>query len=63
MEQALLELICRIVEEKKQSGAFPEYVLSKEVYDEVSKSLNSLYSQGKIKVGKTLNYKWIVIPS
>lgn len=57
MEQALLELISRIVEEKKQSGAFPQHVLSKEVYDEVARSLNSLYSQGKIKVGNTLNYK------
>lgn len=61
MEQALLEVISRIVEEKKQSGVFPNYALSKEVYDEVSKSLNSLYSQGKIKVGDTLNYKWIVV--
>ena len=61
MEEALLEVISRIVETKKQSGVFPNYALSREVYEEVAKSLNSLYLQGKIKVGDTLNYKWIAI--
>ena len=61
MEEALLEVISRIVEVKRQSGTFPLNATSREVYDEVAKSLNNLYSKGKIKVGDTLNYKWIVI--
>lgn len=61
MEEALLEVINRIVEVKRQSGVFPLNATSREVYDEVAKSLNSLYTQGKIEVGDTLNYKWIVI--
>lgn len=61
MEEALLEVISRIVEEKKQSGVFPIYALSRDVYNDVAKTLNKLYSEGKIKVGKTLNDKWIEI--
>ena len=61
MEEALLEVISRIVETKKQSGVFPTYALSREVYNEVAKTLNKLYSEGKIKVGNTLNDKWIEI--
>lgn len=61
MEDALLEVIRRIVEDKRKSDIFPDYALSKEVYEEVGRSLNNLYAQGKIKVGQTLNYKWIEI--
>lgn len=61
MEESLLEVISRIVENKKQSGVFPTYALSREVYSEVAKTLNKLYSEGKIKVGNTLNDKWIEI--
>lgn len=61
MEEALLEVINRIVENKRQSGVFPLNATSREVYDEVAKSLNNLYTQGKIEVGDTLNYKWIVV--
>lgn len=34
--------------------------LSKAVNDELRKELNNLFSQGKIKVGDTLNGKYIV---
>lgn len=61
MEEALINTITRIVENKRQSGIMPCHALKMEVFDEVTKGLNSLYLQRKIKVGNTLNDKWIEI--
>jgi len=63
MEEVLLEIINRIAENKRLSCVSPTYSqrieLDREVLKEVSKGLNQLYADGKIKVGNTLNDKWI----
>ena len=61
MEEAILELISRMTEEKRLSCKFPTYVQRLEIDKMVSAALNKLYADGRIRVGKTANDKWIEI--
>lgn len=59
MEEALFKLIGIIADRKAALGIVPTHALRSEIEQEVSKALNQLYTDGRIKVGKTLNSKWI----
>ena len=59
MEEALMQVINEIVQDKQSARKFPTYATKREVYDKVRKALNNLWAQGRIKVGDTINDKWI----
>ena len=59
MEEALLKVIEEIVKEKQASKIFPCYATKIEVYDRVRQALNTLWAQGRIRVGDTISDKWI----
>lgn len=61
MEEILLITIQNIQDRKAVSGIAPIHVLRSEIDKVVNDCLNSLYSQKKIEVGKTLNSNWIKI--
>lgn len=61
MEEALLQAISEIIADKKQKNLVPSHALKNEVFDKVTETLNSLYKQGKINVGETINHKWITV--
>lgn len=61
MEEVLLQAISEIIADKKQRNEAPLHALNTEVFEKVSQSLNSLYRQGKINVGETINHKWITV--
>jgi len=61
MEEIVYNLIREIQERKSGNGLAPTHVLRIELEVEVSKALNKLYEQGRIKVGKSLNDKWISV--
>ena len=65
MEELVLDVISRIIEEKRLSCKFPTYAikveLDKEISKKVTESLNTLFADGKIKVGETINSKYIEI--
>lgn len=59
----IYELIKKAKADKQERGGAPSYVVLSElqsiVLEELRKELNSLYSQGKIRVGETLNSKYV----
>jgi DNA-directed RNA polymerase delta subunit len=64
----LTEIIINIENEKKGRNIFPFHALFREVVKEsgletkeVRRQLNILYKQGKIKVGETINDKYITL--
>lgn len=59
MEEALLDIIKLIENEKRDERREPHFALRMEVYARVNDALNNLYKQGRIKVGDTINDKWI----
>lgn len=61
MEEVLYNLIKHIQERKTNSGVAPAHVLKIEIDTEVNKALNNLYKDGKIRIGRTLNDKWISV--
>lgn len=61
MEEALIQTIQKIIDEKIANKVMPEVATVIELDHEISKALNSLYKQGRIKTGKTINSRWITI--
>jgi hypothetical protein len=59
MEEALLQFITETVARNKKAGKEPSHCVYRDVREEVSRALNSLYRQGLIESGNTLNDKWI----
>ena len=63
----ITEIINQIEEDKKARNVFPTYALFLEIVrihgnrDEVKDELNKLYKEGKIKIGETVNDKYILI--
>ena len=67
----LKNIIFKIIADKKQRNIEPTHALFKEVFDratiegiaadEIRNGLNELYLAGEIKVGETINDKWIRI--
>lgn len=61
MEEELLKLLQKMKQSKLNARVEPSYVLRIDLNKEINKSLNKLYSDGRISVGETLNDKWIDI--
>lgn len=61
MEELLLEFLKKGTEERKANGTFPFNLSRMELNRKIDQSLNSLYKQGKIKVGDTINDKYIEV--
>lgn len=59
MEEALMQVIREIVQEKQSARKFPTHATKRDVYDKVRQALNTLWAQGRIKVGDTINDRWI----
>ena len=67
----LMNIILKVIADKKQRNIEPSHALFKEVFDratiegiaadEIRNGLNELYLAGEIEVGDTLNDKWIRI--
>jgi hypothetical protein len=59
----VLDTIRRLTEEKRAANRFPTHVLfidlQKQVAQQVRDELNALHRDGIIKVGKTVNDKYI----
>jgi len=65
MEDILIEIIRAIQNEKKQRGYAICHALKLEVYrvidGEVTMALKNLHEQGRIKIGDTINDKYILL--
>jgi hypothetical protein len=61
MEEILYQLIKDISERKSMEGIAPTHVMKIDIDRLVANSLNNLHKQGRIKVGRTINDKWISI--
>jgi hypothetical protein len=58
-QQAILSIIKQIENEKLLKYIEPHYALLSDINAVVRKTLNELYLQGSVKVGDTINDKWI----
>jgi len=59
MEEALLETIREIINQKSEASQAPLLVTRMEIEQEVSRALNALFKRKAILVGRTANDKWI----
>lgn len=59
IEEALMQVIREIVEEKQSACKHPTLATKRDVYEKVRHALNNLWAQGRIKVGDTINDRWI----
>ena len=57
--EALFAEIKRLEQGRIDAHRFPSYVLHTDIVQHVSSALNALYKAGRIKVGRTLNNKYI----
>lgn len=57
--EALFAEIKRLEQERIDAHRFPNYVLHTDIVQHVSSTLNALYKAGRIKVGRSLNDKYI----
>ena len=60
IEEALMQVIREIVQEKQSARRFPTHATKMEIYEKVRQALNTLWAQGRIRVGDTINDKWII---
>lgn len=56
---ALYAEIQRMIQARRDAHRIPEHVLYRELLTHVSSALNTLYKDGSIKVGLTINDKYI----
>ncbi|MFB5946108.1 hypothetical protein [Albibacterium profundi] len=61
MEEALLNFISLAIEEDKAQGKYPEHLTRMDLSKKMDKVLNTLFKEGKINVGETLNDKYITV--
>lgn len=59
--EAVFEELARLQEAKHAATRVPEHTLYRELGAHLSAALNSLYKQGRIRVGDTVNDKYIII--
>lgn len=59
--EAVFEELARLQEAKHAANRVPEHTLYRELGAHLSAALNSLYKQGRIRVGDTVNDKYIII--
>jgi hypothetical protein len=55
-----MQLNREIVQEKQSESIFPTHATKLEVYEKVRQALNTLWAQGRIRVGDTINDRWII---
>lgn len=61
MDDLILQLLNRVKDEKKAAGVGPDLVTLGNINNSIKQSLNRLFKAGKIKVGDTMNDKYITI--
>lgn len=61
MDELVLQMLTMVSEEKKLAGIGPDHVTMSNLVDSIKQSLNHLYREKKIRVGDTLNDKYITI--
>lgn len=61
MEEAILSYIQNEKTRKESNNIYPTYVLNIDIYNEVNRVIDKLYTDGKISIGDTVNHKWIAI--
>ncbi|WP_138481587.1 hypothetical protein [Dyadobacter bucti] len=59
MDDLVLQIINACIQQRKDSGLTPHHVTLINLDRSIKDSLNRLYSAGKIKVGDTINDKYI----
>ena len=59
-DEALLAELAAAEEEKRAAGIAPAHTLRRELARRIDASLNRLYAAGRIKVGDTVNDKYII---
>lgn len=59
IEEALMQVIREIVQEKQSACKYPTLATKRDVYEKVRQALNTLWAQDRIRVGDTINDKWI----
>jgi len=58
-KSALLDEIQRMEQARRDAHRIPEHILYRELISHISTALNALYKDEKIKVGPTINDKYI----
>ena len=61
LSEAIFRTISAIERGKEAAGKMPSHAMYEEVIMAVRTALNTLYSQGRINVGDTINSKFITI--
>lgn len=65
MEDYILFLIKQMIEDKEQNNIFPTHVMTNDLYRKIientKNTLNQLYKENKIQVGKTINDSYITL--
>ncbi len=65
MKDYILSLINQMIEEKQNNNIFPTHVITNDLYKRIMENakntLNQLYKEDKIQVGKTVNDTYITI--
>ncbi|KQS33958.1 hypothetical protein [Dyadobacter sp. Leaf189] len=61
MDELVLQLVEELIRNRKDRGIAPAHATFVELVTEVRQSLNRLHIKGKIKVGNTINDKYIDI--
>lgn len=59
LSEAIFRTISAIEREKETAGKMPSHAMYEDLTAKVRDALNRLYSQGKIKVGNTINSKYM----
>lgn len=59
LSEAIFRTISAIEREKEAAGKMPSNAMYEDLTAKVHGALNALYSQGRIKVGRTINSKYI----
>lgn len=61
MDELVLQLLTMVSEEKKSAGIGPDHVTMSNLVGSIKQSLNRPYLDKKIRVGDTVNNKYITI--
>ena len=61
IESIIMELLLELKSQKMLKNIHPPVVTKTELFNEIRAAVNSLHSQGKLKIGDTINDKYIEI--
>ncbi|MDQ6482246.1 hypothetical protein [Dyadobacter sp. LHD-138] len=61
MDELVLQLLTMVSDEKKAAGIAPDHVTLSNLTGSIKQSLNRLYLDKKIRVGDTMNDKYITL--